>query len=147
MGIHEANEKMEEKWQEMWTNSTKSRWTHTFFPSIKERMATNIDIDHYNSQLMTNHGDLNRRLHQLQLTEDGRCACGMEEETADHIIRRYKLAEAHRENLIAEINKYTRWPCSNYDIIRNPASRKELSNFARNYLISKETKRQEQQVP
>jgi len=74
------------EWQILWDNSTKGRWTYSFFPDIRQRITTPITIDHYTTQLITGHGDFQQKLHGFSLTDSPLCSCGSEEETAEHIL-------------------------------------------------------------
>jgi len=97
--IEEARSTCLGSWQERWDASTKGRWTYSFLPDINQRMSTLISFGHYLCQMITGHGDMNKKLHSFKLTEDPTCRCGHHEETAEHILADCPLAAVQRHKL------------------------------------------------
>lgn len=77
----------------------KGRWTYKFFPTIASRMEVAMPFGHYTAQLMSGHGDFNKRLYDLGLTDDPVCRCGRDDETAEHVLFRCDYTTAARAEL------------------------------------------------
>lgn len=86
---------MTTKWQELWDSTTKGRWTHKFFPDVRTRLLKPMAFGHYTAQMVSGHGDFNKKLHDLGLVEDPTCRCGHDVETAEHVLLR--CARSHGE--------------------------------------------------
>lgn len=96
--IQEEHEEVLQIWQDRWTNSNKGRWTYEWFPDVKTRYWTDIELDHFSTQFITGHGDFNEKLHGFKLKESPACSCG-ELETARHVLFHCPRTEEHRERL------------------------------------------------
>lgn len=56
-----------DEWQNRWETSTKGRWTYNWFPSVSERIQYPMELDHYTTQFLGEHGDFSGKLHHMKL--------------------------------------------------------------------------------
>lgn len=136
------------EWQSLWDNSTKGRWTYSFFPDIRQRITTPITFDHYVTQLITGHGDFQHKLHGFSLTDSPLCSCGSEDETAEHFLVSCSNMEAQRSKLresllLAGVD----WPCGRAEFAKSRAAWSALKTFARETLTLKERQRRFERLP
>lgn len=121
--VNSAQERLLEKWQQRWDESLKGRWTHTCFPTIKNRMSLPIALGHEITQFLSGHGNFNAKLAKLGLRPSPRCACGQDDEDVQHVIFDCPLHSIHRAYLeLAVLRAGLLWPCTMVELV----SRKEL---------------------
>lgn len=131
-----------QKWETEWSTGSKGRWTYDLIPSIRERIRLPLSIGHYTSQLLTNHGDLNKRLAELGLKQDPTCSCGYEAEDAYHILTNCPNMEALRAPLERALQEENlNWPAQLSSLIGSGRIWEKFENFAINALKWKEEQR------
>jgi len=148
----EAEEICLQEWQNLWSNSEKGRWTHSFLPEVHSRMVTPLPFDHYATQILSGHGDFNGKLAGFKLVEDPTCMCGGQEETARHVLWDCPLADQDRTKLRKTIEDLGfSWPLENRQYIGHKKAWEALMIFAKSYLSAKEKRRvedrQRNQIP
>ncbi len=124
-------------WNERWTNSDKGEMTRNFFPSVFDRakskkfFAPNFHL----SQILTNHGKLNKYLTRFRLKNNSSCDyCQDLPENADHIIFHCERYNEQREELIAKVEaQRTSWPCAHKVLIYEKVF-ETFKNFCDNVL-------------
>lgn len=91
------------------------------------------------SQIVGGHGDFNGKLSAFKLVEYPTCACGQEEEMAEHVLYNCQLYANLREDLKNELMKENiNWPSRNDEYVTTRRSWNSLPIFARISLIQKE---------
>ena len=96
----EAREALLAEWQRRWNESTKGRKTYSIFPDVEERLQYKwVSTNHYVTQFLTGHGDFAAKLAKLGIRRTATCACGEEEETADHVLLHCRRFEEERLQL------------------------------------------------
>jgi hypothetical protein len=90
-----------EEWQKRWDAGRTARLVHKFLPDVSERMKRSfLHFDHYTTQLVTGHGQFRAKLHSLGLRDDPDCACGLGNQTAEHIIWECPLLNDVRDEMM-----------------------------------------------
>jgi hypothetical protein len=91
-----------EVWQRRWDSGKTARLVHRFFPDVAKRMRSSfIKWDHYSVQLITGHGEFRGKLHKLGLREEPMCACGLGDQTAEHILWECPIMDDAREEMLS----------------------------------------------
>ena len=66
---HQEREKSMEKWQQQWDHTTKGLETKEFFPNIKDRLKTKINLTPNFTAVTTAHGQTRSYLHRFRIIE------------------------------------------------------------------------------
>jgi len=64
-----------EKWQQQWDHTTKGLATKEFFPNIKYRLKTKINLTPNFTAMITAHGKTRSYLHLFKIIESPECPC------------------------------------------------------------------------
>lgn len=108
----EAREALLAEWQRRWNQSTKGRKTYSIFPDVEERLGYKcVSTNHYVTQFLTGHRDFAKKLVKLGIRRTAICACGEEQEIADHVLLHCRMFKEERLQLRGkcEENEIT-WP-------------------------------------
>lgn len=127
------------EWQDRWEKTTKGRRTAAFLPNVKERLGkTWIKPDHYNTQMLTGHGNFKDYLKRFGIIDENRCMC-MEDETVDHIILACRIYDEERDTLIqARRLRNKNWPPEGEkELVDDRESLKEFTQFSKAVLTKK----------
>jgi len=73
---HEAEEKAKQKLQVEWTTCYKAAATKEYFPSVRNRLGTKINLTPKLTAELTGHGKTKAYLHRFNLRDDTMCICG-----------------------------------------------------------------------
>ena len=84
------------QWQRRWDEASSGRWTWVMYPRVGEQPGYR---SYEETQLITSHGNLNSFLKRIGRRNCGRCACGEEEGTAEHLMLRCKMHQDARARL------------------------------------------------
>lgn len=103
-----------EQRQLRWSNSSKRRLTHEFIPSIRQRLATLLLLNHFEVQMLSGHGNFRDKLFSFVLVNDPYCLrCNNLPETPKHVIFVCTRNTHERESLkTAVTNNGHQWPCT-----------------------------------
>ncbi|CAG7826786.1 unnamed protein product [Allacma fusca] len=96
------DEVITEIWQRRWDEETTGRVTHKWIPNIQKRLESNLIINFYTTQALTEHGFFSSYLKRFFVIKEKRCLCGREQ-TFIH------LGEKCKNNQVTRIRR-------NYDI-------------------------------
>lgn len=144
MSREAAYEALTEKWQELRETSDKGRWTFKFFPTIASRLEVTIPFGHYTAQMVSGHGDFNKKLFDLGLTTDPICRCGREDETAEHVLLECDFTTVARAELSRVLAREGEpWPGDMHTLVGTMRKWKAFSTFAESVLRQKERERLE----
>jgi len=97
--ISELRELGLRKWQSEWDSSNKGALTKTFFPKVKDRLATRLQMCLNLSKVITGHGKLRSCLPRFKIIDDPMCPCEVNPQTSDHLIRECTLLRKQRQRL------------------------------------------------
>lgn len=109
------------EWQTRWSIETKGKQTKTFFNNINDRLARSwLKPDSYTSQFMTGHGNFKAKLHELGLTGDAACLCGVPE-SAEHVLKKCGRYTEERKELLLELEErgHEGWPEGNAALVQD----------------------------
>lgn len=86
------------EWQR-WDQSSKGRKTYGIFPNVEERLPYKwMSTNHYVTQFLTGHGDFADKLAKLGIRRSATCACGEEQETAEHVLLHCRMFKEERNS-------------------------------------------------
>jgi len=125
---HQEREKSIEKWQQQWDHTTKGSATKEFFPNIKDRMKTKINLTPNFTAMVTAHGKTRSYLHRFKIVESPEFPCLNGNETVDHLLYQRSKLNNEREKLIAYISKEDNWPVKKNELVNKYL--KQFPNFA-----------------
>ena len=76
------------RWQRIWDNSTKGRWTHRLIPRVENWVERRHgEVNFYLTQVLTGHGCFGQYLHRFGHAASPACPeCAGTEETAEHVL-------------------------------------------------------------
>lgn len=136
--LRELWEVLCDTWQSRWDNCTTGRWTYKFFPSVRRRLATPLQLNHYIAQIFTGHGDFKGRLNSLGLSDTTECICGAPFESAEHVLYECPSARPARERLELAVHRAGHlWPCDPELLVSTRGLYSALSRFAREVLVNR----------
>jgi ribosomal protein L13 len=69
-----------------WENCTKAAITKQYFPTIQERLKTEMRVTQNIAAMLTWHGKTRAYLQRFKIVENATCACEQEDQTVDHIL-------------------------------------------------------------
>lgn len=125
-----ATEEAYDNWQRRWNASNKGRWTYSFFPSVRDRCAKPIWLNHQLTQVLSGHGNFNHKLASFNLVESPMCACGTEPETIEHFLWRCPSHIRARERLELQLHRAGHLaPCENRVLVSSRALFSALDSF------------------
>jgi len=104
---HQEREKSIEKWQQQWDHTTKGSATKEFFPNIKDRLKTKINLTPNFTAVVTAHGKTRSYLRQFKIIESPECPCINRTQTVDHLLYNCSKLNNKREKLIVTSQKKT----------------------------------------
>ena len=87
--------------------------TDKYFPTIQNRLKSEIKLTPKMRAVLTGHGMTKAYLHRFQLSEDAKCKCGNEYQSMDRIIFHCEEINDKRELLKQKMGK---WPASKEDL-------------------------------
>lgn len=93
------------EWQREWEKAENGRWTYTLISNI-EKWANRKhgDLDHFLTQVLTNHGCFNAYLHRMKKLETPKCSwCEADTDDANHTLFVCDAFENWRRVLVGEI--------------------------------------------
>jgi hypothetical protein len=104
-------------WQRLWDDWTKEKLTHTFFPTLKDRISKRLQKSIKLSTFVNGHGILKSYFHIFKIIDDPKCLCKKSSQTADHLLWECELLGKQRQVLRNSIMKVGRnWPIKNFDL-------------------------------
>jgi hypothetical protein len=99
--IGQIRQRTLEVWQERWDKGKTGRLVYKFLPSVADRMRMKyLNLNFYEVQLVTGHGELRGKLFDLGLRDDPNCACGMGVQYAEHVLWECPLLDDAREEML-----------------------------------------------
>ncbi|GBP97328.1 Retrovirus-related Pol polyprotein from type-1 retrotransposable element R1 2 [Eumeta japonica] len=120
------------EWQERWTQETRGRQLHRFFPDVAVRLSADwIAPDYETSQILTGHGCFRKRLHDMKLCETSECMCGMEDEDVHHVLWSCPMYDELRKEMLDGLTRTTVGPVYYPDLVASQANFRRLVEFAR----------------
>jgi hypothetical protein len=115
--IRELKEKGEEEWQREWDASTKGAITKSFFPTIRDRLSSRLQMNVQQSTIVTDHGTLRSYYHRFKIMDDPECVCKAGPQTSDQLLWECELLRKQREALKNKIKKASgNWPITNSEL-------------------------------
>ncbi|GBP88565.1 Retrovirus-related Pol polyprotein from type-1 retrotransposable element R1 [Eumeta japonica] len=119
-------------WQERWTNETRGRELHRFFPDVAVRLSSDwVSPDYETSQILTGHGCFRKRLNDMKLCDTSVCFCGMEDEDMYHILWSCPLYAEMRMKMMNGITREDMGPIYYTDLVSCKTNFDRLVEFAR----------------
>jgi hypothetical protein len=96
------------------------KWSTTkqFFPIIKDRLTTKINLTPNFTAIVRAHGKTKAYLHRFKIIESPECPCDGGNQTVDHLI--YDCTKLHRkrEKLISNVLKQDNWPVDKCELVQ-----------------------------
>jgi len=124
---HQEREKSIGKWQQQWDHATKELATKEFFPNIKDRLKTKINLTRNFTAMITAHGKTRSYLHRFKIIASPECHCANGNQTEDHLLYQCGKLNNEREKLIAYISKEDIWPVKKNELVNKYL--KQFTNF------------------
>jgi len=90
--------------------TTKGLATKEFFPNIKDRLKTIINLTPNFTAMTTAHGKTRSYLHRFKIIESPECPCSNGNQTVDHLLYQCSKLNSERGTLIGHISKEDNWP-------------------------------------
>lgn len=116
--IDAEKKKSTEKWQRMWSNTTKGALTKRFFPSVTDRMKINIPATPNLASILTGHGKLRSYYYRFRISENPGCPCGAPDQTVDHLLWDCQILNQQRSVFKEATRSGRNWPINYRDIIK-----------------------------
>jgi hypothetical protein len=88
-----------------------------FFPNIKDRLNTKINLTPNLTAFVTSHGKTKSYLHRFKIIESPDCPCGGGSQTVDHFIYNCTILQDERERLIGKISGHENWPVNKCQLV------------------------------
>ena len=107
-----------EHWQRDWETTNKGGITREYFPEIRERLHTKINLTQNFTTMVTEHGNIKSYLHRFEIIDTPNCPRGNGNQTTEHILLECATLQEDRERLIAEVAKTDDWPISKEMLIK-----------------------------
>jgi hypothetical protein len=103
-------------WQGEWAASNKGELTKTFFPSVKDRLSTRLQMCVNLSMIVTGHGILRSYFHRYKIAEERHAPVKRAPQTTDHLLWECDLLRKQRQIFRNRIMKAGgSWPITNSD--------------------------------
>ena len=106
-----------EKLQQQWDHTTKGLATKEFFPKIKDRLKTKINLTHNFAAMITTHGKTRSYLHRFNIIESPECPCLNGNQSVGHLLYQCSKLNNEREELISYISKEDNWPVKKNELV------------------------------
>jgi hypothetical protein len=107
---HQEREKSMGKWQQQWGHATKGLATKEFFPNIKDRLKTKINLKPNFTAVTTAHGTTRSYLHRFRIIQSPECPCANGNQTVDRLLYQCNKLNSEREAPIGYISTEDNWP-------------------------------------
>ena len=80
--------RINDKWQRLWDNSTKGRWTYRLIPNVSTRIERKHgEVNFHLTQFFSGHGCFRKFLHRFGHADSPYCPeCSDTEETPEHVV-------------------------------------------------------------
>jgi hypothetical protein len=101
-----------EKWQSIWSSTTKGNITKEYFPKVAERLNMKITTNQQLTTMLTGHSNTKSYLYRFKLITSPSCPCGKNDQTTDHLLYECDLLKTQRQSLKSAIAKSEVWPTS-----------------------------------
>ena len=75
----ELKEVVTQKWQTDWDKCTKAAITKEFYPNVRDRLKTKININPNFTAMITGYGRTRAYRHRFRLIDNAMCPCNKEE--------------------------------------------------------------------
>ena len=117
--IRELRTESKEIWQNEWQSTSKGAETKQYFPSVSQRLSTNLPISPNLTSMLTGHGKMKTYFSRFHIQEDATCCCNGEPQTVDHIIQHCSILTEERNELQkAILTKGGTWPTPKQELVR-----------------------------
>jgi len=103
--------------QQQRDHTTKGLATKEFFPNIKDRLKTKINLTPNFTAMITAPGKTRSYLHRFKIIESPECPCANGNQTVDHLLYQCSKLNKERETLIAYISKEDNWPVKKNELV------------------------------
>jgi len=107
-----------ENWQRKWETTNKGGITTEYFPEVRERLHTKINLTQNFTTMVMGRGNIKSYLHRFKIIDTSNCPCGNGHQTMEHILLECATLQEDRERLIAEVAKTGDWPISKDMLIK-----------------------------
>ena len=88
-----------QKWQSEWDNTNKGALTKIFFPTIKERLTKQLQMNLTLLTVVTGHGKIRSYLNRFKIIDDPTCSCQMGSQSTERLIRECTILNKQSETL------------------------------------------------
>jgi hypothetical protein len=117
---YETSEETKQRWQDEWTTCNKAAATKQYFPNVRDRLGTRLNLTPKLAAVLSGHGEtraywhtgIPAYLHRFKIREDATCICGQGEQTTDRLLFDCVMTLPQREVLQQNITKIGKWPAS-----------------------------------
>lgn len=93
-------------WQARYEEEDKGECTKKMIPDVRLRSSLPLTLDHYTSQMLTDHGDLLAQLYKFKLVSSPNCKCPAGGgETVAHVLLQCRRTEQPRVKLKRALSK------------------------------------------
>jgi hypothetical protein len=106
------------RWQIQWDRTPKGLTTKQFFPSLKDRLTTKINLTPNFTALVTAHCKNKAYLHRFKIIESAECSCDGGNQTVDHLLYDCTKLQRQREKLTSNISNQDKWPVNKSDLVK-----------------------------
>jgi hypothetical protein len=114
---YETSEETKQKWQDEWTTCKKAAARKQYFPNVRDRLGTKLNLTPKLAAVLSGHGRTRTYLHRFKIREEATCICGQGEQTVDHLLFDCVITHPQREVLQQNITKIGKWPASKQELI------------------------------
>jgi hypothetical protein len=123
------------EWQNQWDRTTKGLATKQFFPIIKDRLTTKINLTPNFTATVTAHGKTKAYLHRFKIIDSPECPCDGGNQTVDHILYGCIKLQREREQLIHNLSNQDSWPVEKCDLVKKHT--KHFTQFMKKSVLVK----------
>ncbi|PSN40538.1 hypothetical protein C0J52_12253 [Blattella germanica] len=86
------------QWENEWKNTTKGEITKSFFPSVKSRLNTKLNLTHNTTAILTGHENFGAYQHKFKIKDDANCMCKCIQ-TVNHLLWECEILKDERQEL------------------------------------------------
>jgi len=101
-----------------WESTNKGSLCRSFFPSVEQRLQSNLPVSPEFTAIVSEHGKTKSYLHRFGILDNQTCPCKGGDQTPEHLIYHCNLLETQRGVMKQTIQKSRgTWPTTNKELI------------------------------
>ena len=124
--LNELRDESRAKWEIEWHNTNNGKVTKWFFPYVRDRLKTKLNVSSSFTAVLTGHVKTKAYLQRFHIIENSTCPCNKSEQSIDQLLYECDLVKQERNILIKQIQKTEKWP-----VTKNTHISKQQKHFKR----------------